>query len=480
MRAVRFLFPLLIVLTGVAHTDEAPTREEAGRALRKAVGFFREHVTTKGTPGGYLWRYSADLKLREGEEVAKATTAWLQPPGTPTVGEAFLDAYEATGDRYYLDAARETAHALAMGQLRSGGWDNLIEYAPEDRARYAYRVEKKPGRRNRSTLDDDKTQSATRFLMRADKALGFKDATVHDSAMYALDFLVRGQHPNGGWSVKYDAFPRGPDPEHFPVKKASYPETWSREWERDFRGCYTTNDNLIPDMIDVMLLAADVYGDKKYLESAEKAGGFIRLAQMPDPQPGWAQQYDRDMHPVWARKFEPPAITGGESQGLMRALLLLSRRTGKKEFLEPLPRALAYYRKSQLPDGRLARFYELKTNKPLYFTRSYELTYKTDDLPTHYGFIVGSRLDAIGREYQRLAKADPKTLRTERERDRPRLTASLARQAKGVIDALDDRGAWVEEGRLRTDKEGRASSVIECRTFVRNVGVLCRFLRAER
>ena len=34
-----------------------------------------------------------------------------------------------------------------------------------------------------------------------------------------------------------------------------------------------------------------------------------RPRQMPDPQPGWAQQYDYDMRPMWARKFEPAAIT---------------------------------------------------------------------------------------------------------------------------------------------------------------------------
>ena len=60
-------------------------------ALKKAVTFFREKVSAEG---GYLWRYSEDLSLREGEEKATATQAWLQPPGTPAVGEAFLAAYE--------------------------------------------------------------------------------------------------------------------------------------------------------------------------------------------------------------------------------------------------------------------------------------------------------------------------------------------------------------------------------------------------
>ena len=77
--------------------------------------------------------------------------------------------------------------------------------------------------------------------------------------------------------------------------------------------------------MDAMLEAARIYDEPRYRAAAEKGGEFILLAQMPEPQPGWAQQYDRDMHPAWARQFEPPSITGGESQGIMRTLLLLSR-----------------------------------------------------------------------------------------------------------------------------------------------------------
>ena len=125
---------------------------------------------------------------------------------------------------------------------------------------------------------------------------------------------------------------------------------------------------------------------------------------MPEPQPGWAQQYDREMHPAWARKFEPPSITGGESQGAIRILMDVYRHTGDKKYLEPIPRALDYLDKSQLASGRLARFYELKTNKPLYFTKTYELTYDDSDMPTHYGFKLDGKLDQLRRCIHRCSK----------------------------------------------------------------------------
>ena len=452
-------------------------RAQSSAALRSATDFFRTQVATEG---GYLWRYSDDLSRREGENKATATQVWVQPPGTPSVGLAFLTAYEATGDKYYLEAARDTANALVKGQLHSGGWDYLIEFDPQRRGRFAYRVDaKSPDSRNFSTLDDNNTQSALRLLMRVDAALEFKDENIYEAAGYALDCLLKAQYPNGAWPQRFDKFP---DAAKFPVKKASYPESWSRTFPGvNYFTFYTFNDNTIADMIDTMFEAARVYNEPKYRAAAERAGGFILLAQMPDPQPAWAQQYDVDMHPAWARKFEPPAVTGGESQGVLRTLLRLYRETGDKKYLEPIPRAIDYLRRSALPDGRLARFYELRANKPLYFTKDYQLTYDDSDVPTHYGFKTGSGLDAIEKQYDRLRSLDPSQLNPSPKPDRPQPSKSLEVQVRSAIAALDDRGRWVEAGRLRyhgTDDPTRR--IIDCQTFMRNVEVLSRYLAATR
>jgi hypothetical protein len=61
------------------------------------------------------------------------------------------------------------------------------------------------------------------------------------------------------------------------------------------------------------------------------------------------------------------------------------------------------------------------------------------------------------------------------------MSASLANQAQSVIAALDERGAWVEEGRLRYfGEDDPARRVIDCQTFVRNVQTLSRFIAASR
>ncbi len=446
---------------------------KANRTLKKAVTFFREEVSTEG---GYLWRYSEDLKTREGESKATETMVWVQPPGTPSVGEIFLDGYETTGDSFYLEAAKGAAMALVRGQLLSGGWDYRIEYEPEKRKSYAYRVDQnEEGSRNTSTLDDNTTQSALRFLMRVDRILEFQDEPIHGAVNYALAHLLEVQYPNGAWPQR---FSQPPDPEKHPVKKASFPETWSRAYpKKDYRSYYTFNDSTISDMVLVMLEATKIYGDPKYRKAAEKAGDFILLARMPEPQPAWAQQYDAEMHPAWARVFEPPAVTGGESHGVIQTLLVLYEATGKEKYLEPIPRALEYFRNSRLPGGGLARFYELKTNRPLFCTRDYELTYDDSDMPTHYNFKARYWVDTVSARYDQVVQSQPESV-LDRPTDGAQITdEDLARGVREVIAHLDEQGRWVDEGKLRYHGEDDPTRrILSTRTFVKNVRVLCDYL----
>ena len=185
------------------------------------------------------------------------------------------------------------------------------------------------------------------------------------------------------------------------------------------------------------------------------------------------------MHPCWARKFEPASITGGESQGAMRILMRLFVETGDRKFLAPIPKALDYLDRSRLPDGKLARFYELKTNKPLYFTKTYELTYDDSDMPTHYGFKLDGKLDPLRREYDCVAKLTGKELADRRERKpaRPKPSSSLEAQAKTLMESLDARGAWVEDGQLKYHGKGDPTRrVIDSGTFIKNIGTLSRYL----
>jgi hypothetical protein len=477
----RLILSLAIICLAPSFTNAAgDLKHEAEQALRRACDYFDQNVSCEG---GYLWQYSLDLERREGEAEATATQVWNQRPGTPFVGEALLTAYERTGDDHYLKLARRTALALVRGQLVSGGWDYKIEFDPALRGRHAYRVDKPmPNGKlfNVTTLDDNTTQGVLRYLMRFDAATGFKESAIHEAVEYALAQLIAVQYPNGAWPQRYAEMPNA---SQFPVKKASYPESWSRTYPAvKYNSHYTFNDAAMLDVIDVMFIAARTYEQPKYRAVAEKCGDFIIMAQLPEPQPAWAQQYDANMHPAWARKFEPPSVTGGESQKILEGLIQLYRQTGEKRFLAPIPSAVAYFKRSLIGDKQLARFYELKTNRPLYFTKQYELTYDDSDLPTHYGFKIGSNLERIEKAYAEVTSkpwqspAGPKPTKWSKPSE------GMMAEARRSIAALDKQGRWTEQGKLKYQKVAAKDdqTLITTETFVKHVDVLSRYLASAR
>jgi len=459
-------------------------QQEASAALQKVVSFYRISV---GYQGAYLWKYASDLTQQEGEEVATRTSGWTQPPGTPAVGEAYLTAWRLCEQQVCLDAAVQTAHALVNSQLKSGGWSSGFDLASAGRRKYAYRVDSEVDsenfrRNNQTTFDDNKSQSALTLLMHVDEALLFSDAKIHEAVQYAISHMLAAQYPNGAWPQQYSEAPVAAD---YPILAATYPETWPRTYLRArYTAYYTLNDNNMSDIVDMLFEAERIYQRDDCRKAAMRTGEFFLLAQMPDPQPGWAQQYNSQMEPVWARKFEPASITGGESQAVMKTLIKISQFTGQKKFLDPIPRAVAYYRKSLLSDGQLARFYELKTNTPLYFTKGYQLTYSDKDVPTHYGFKVKSGLDSIERQYQNIEQQYQNFIATDTSKLKPvikattpvKLTKDILTDAQNAIADLDSRGAWVSPAKMQ-HSDGEID-VIGMQTFIRNLVKLARLAGA--
>jgi PelA/Pel-15E family pectate lyase len=329
LRAVLRVALLLLLTFSVRPSPaaEAPLAAEARAALARATAAMR----SLATEGGYLWRYSPDLSERAGENPATATQIWIQNPGTPAMGLFFLDAYEATGEAAYLEAARDAADALVEGQLASGGWDYLIEFDPEKRNAWYRRSDQgqipaadAARRRNTSTYDDDNTQQALRFLV----ALTTTDPTAdeprarrhREARDYGLAKLIEAQRPNGGWPQRWNGQPA--DPSAYPDLTARFPDTWAREHPKtSYYDHYTLNDDTQRDCILTLLDAARRLDRPDYRAAALRGGEFLLKAQLPEPQPGWAQQYNARMEPAWARAFEPPGISSRETTGVMCPVL---------------------------------------------------------------------------------------------------------------------------------------------------------------
>lgn len=450
---------VFLAVPSVSADDKIEKTETAARrAMARATRFLR----SISTAGGYVGRYSLDLKQRFGEaryEKAGKTEIWVQPPGTPSVGKVFLRAYRVTGEKTYRDAAREVGRALAWGQRKEGGWGHRVDVGhltPE-----AKMPERKSGH---CTFDDNISQEATSFLMELDGELD--EPWLIDSVRLALQFFQEAQFDNGAW------------PQWYPLRGG-------------YHDYYTYNDNAINDCIRVMLEAHRRYGNSDYLETAERGGAFIVASQLDPPQAGWAQQHAHDMQPADARRFEPAGVCSAATARNIRTLVDLYLYTGDGKYLEPIPDAIDWLNRSKLePDQILeseggearnvwARLYEVGTNRPIYGDRAsqrktfYDLRKVSERERTSYGWQGSFGVPGAIRYYHRVKErgrekvlADRKSSPSaERLRRRAR---SLEPRVRRVISALDEKGRWTSDGMLETG------------TFVRNLNLLCDYLQAAQ
>ncbi|MEM9478766.1 MAG: pectate lyase [Verrucomicrobiota bacterium] len=464
------LAPAILFAEDSTPEPDLPSIETVTESIVNAARFYRTHLAYGG---GYGTEWPEDLSETHVEGRSSRSIISIQPPGTPTVGLAMLRAWQTTERPVFLQAAKEAAQSLIWCQLASGGWGSHFDFDPSHASRLHFRRDLEAGdtdlgkRSAQSTLDDNKTQSALFFLLE----LAHDPAMQNDPALQsALDFgmngLLAAQAPNGGWPQRYS----DPADPGLPLQPARFPESWPREFPAvDFTQFYTTNDGNLYHVLILLLRAQELEKDERYTLAINQLGEFLLLAQLPEPQRGWAQQYNFEMEPAWARKFEPPAVSSGETVSVLRTLFELWLTTGDERYRQSMKEGLAWLKHSQLDNGKWARFYELQTNRPLYCEAgTYQLTYEDTNTPTHYGFQVDlkeriTRLEkdiATPRETL-LEKRRPKT---RSEKDHANRAKKQASRIRSILEAQHKSGYWKND------------NTIQARLLEKNFEDLCTYL----
>lgn len=445
MKRIIVLAAALSVLSHSAWGAEQRLAEDSKAAMERATVFFRSIATN----GGYVGIYSLDLQERYGEalyEKAADNEIWVQPPGTPSVGDCYLRAYRITGDTRYLDAACDAGRALAWGQRSEGGWDHRVVV-----------THMKPGTAmpermsGRCTLDDDITQGALKFLMNLDRTVD--EPWLDDSIQLGMRFMMESQFDNGAW------------PQWYPLIGG-------------YHDYYTFNDNTINDCITFMMNAHRMYGDSRYLRTVEKGGDFIIASQIQPPQQGWAQQYSHDMQPAWARAFEPPGVCSAVTARNIRSLVDIYHYTRDPRYLEPIPAAIDWLERSKIGDNLWARLYELGTNRPIYGDRDNKVHYTIEEISEErrkgYSWQSAYGVESSIAYYRKALASGPSgpdiDARAQTLSYRARRSDSLEPQVREVMSGMDDRGRWVNPEDNR----------IYCRDFARNFNILCEYLEAVK
>ena len=427
------------------------SRAQAGAAIERGINYFH----SLSNRGGYVYFLTPDLSRRWGEGVLDENTIEVQPPGTPAVGMALLNAYKATGSSSALNAARDTAQALILGQNTRGGWQHTI------------RFDRPAG--DMVSFDDDQTQSAISFLMALDQEVDDSELTA--AINKALTLMKEAQLENGGWPHRYPS-------------------------QGDYHDYATFNDEGINDCIRVMLEALQYYGRQEDEGVLLRAGRFLMISQLPPPQPGWAQQYNEFLRPAWARSFEPPSDCPSVTLNNINSLLDLYIHIGRSEYLEPIPDSLKWIEGIRLPNGNWARFVELYTGKPLYYDRGRIRVDSLEELSEErrlgYGYQVDLRrkLDSIKQRYQQIIELgrDAYIARSDSSPSADALEnriSQLSIEVGAIIDSQESNGAWITKNdRFKKRTPGQlwqgdyeVTDRISSRVFIDNVDTLCEYAR---
>lgn len=447
------LLAVTVTLCGLAPAQEAPpSRDAVLSVMHEATDFMFDTLANRG---GFVWFYTMDLEPY-GELKARPSMIWVEPPGTPSVGLALLEAYGVTGDAYYLHRAEQVAVALAQGQHPSGGWNYFIDFDPGGLPAYyenffskcwGWQEYLKP--RSNCTFDDYSTTEATRFFLRLNAvAPSAQQRAVLDNT---LEHILRAQYPDGGW------------PQRFPDAEADH----------DYSADRTFNDEVAYDCITVLLEAAERLGDPRYREAALAGMDFFIRAQLPTPQAGWAQQYDADLKPTWGRPFEIGTVCSSQTVENILHLFEFFTITGDAKYLAPVPAALDWLEVSRLPGVTgytHTGFYEMGTNRPVYIlqtgTTIADVRYtETFEKAGCYPYDHEVAIDVAGlrREHERLAALTPEAAQAEYAAKKSKTTLprdsikgghlavalnKVPQSAEGIasiVNGLDERKGWRDD-----------------------------------
>jgi PelA/Pel-15E family pectate lyase len=352
---------LLVTLAAPMAAQTTPDRSAILAAMKKATTFMVDRVAYKG---GYVWSYLPDMSRRWGEMEARPTMIWIQPPGTPSMGHLYLDAYHATGDEYYYRAAEQVASALALAQHPSGGWNYIADFAGEKSLREwydtvgknAWRLEEFQHYYGNATFDDAGTAESAKFFLRL--YVEKKDPKHKVPLDKAIKFVTDSQYPVGVW------------PQRFPRAPAA-----SLHGLPDYTAYATFNDDVAAENMDFLLMCYQAFGDARLLDPIVRGMNAFIVTQLGPPQPGWGLQHTLDLLPAGARTYEPKALVTHTSARNIELLVRFYNLTGETKFLARVPEAIDWLDTLTLPAGVAPpgrthpTFVELGTNEPLYVHR---------------------------------------------------------------------------------------------------------------
>jgi PelA/Pel-15E family pectate lyase len=262
----------------------------------------------------------------------------------------WADALRQPAAWYGSVEARAIADNVLRYQRPIGGWPKDTDMATVPAGPAPSRID--------ATIDNGATTTQIRFLAR------IEGAAYRDAAIRGIDYLLAAQYPNGGW------------PQYFPLRT-------------DYSRHVTFNDQA---MVNVLTLLDDlargaapfefVDSTRRQRAAAAVQRGIEAILRsqvtVKDTLTAWGAQHDAvTLEPRPARTFEPAALASAESAGIVRFLM---RQPKTPAIARAVEAAVAWFKSTELADGRWARFLEIGTNRPIFAGRDGIVRYSVQEI----------------------------------------------------------------------------------------------------
>jgi PelA/Pel-15E family pectate lyase len=352
------------------------------------------------------------LKGRDGWNPRTAKDEWLEktPPDWKLV--TWNEVFKQKPLWYQTDEAARIADQVVLYQKDSGGWEKNVDMALMLTQKEKADLIAKRSDVSETTIDNRTTYTQVAFLGKIITASLLKTSPPNNFPKYkeafnkGVDYLLAAQYDNGGL------------PQFYPLKKGYYTHI-------------TFNDDA---MIGVLHLLRDIArrdDDYKFVDEDRRAKAEASVARsiplilklqvvIDGKKTVWAPQYDENtLQPAWARKFEPPCLTAGESVGVVRFLM---GETPTPAITEAIESAINWYRKNQITGIRWerkngenavvkdkaappiwSRFYEIPGMKPIFIGRDSVIRYDVSEIEAErrngYAWYVAEPNELLNKDY---------------------------------------------------------------------------------
>jgi len=241
-----------------------------------------------------------------------------------------------------------------------------------------------------TTFDNQTTYTHIDYL--AQVYLQTSMVKYRDAALKGIEFMLKAQYPNGGW------------PQYYPIEANNYSSHITFN-DGAYLGVMETLKKILDQ--NPMFAFVDENLRKRVRIAFDKGVDCILKCQIVSKGrlTAWGQQYNEfDLKPAWARAYEMPAITNGESAEIV--LFLMSFDHPDPKMINAVQAAVKWFSESTIYHTRVktiqappetskwktttidrvvvidsmappiwTRFYEIETEKPLFSDRSSKLFY---------------------------------------------------------------------------------------------------------